>query len=522
MAYLGNEEMMLNRLHAFSVFSAIFCLGLSLFCVFSVSAGDSYLFEDGFESGDFSAWDLTPTGPAAGNGWANVISAEPFEGNYHANFSSVSDGWGYARKDFSAESSVYLRAYVRPKDRSGGAYAWILTFTNSSTNYNIALIQWSSNGYWTLGFRNGTVPSWNYKDSSVLASNNVWYCLELYHKSGSGDGESKLWINGHLEVSLTGLNNSDRGNPGRICVGKVGGTDDGIPVVYVDSVVLGTSYIGTGARACLVVRGMDNGLYYRSYNDSWGSWAGLPGSTPNSTGTAILSNTLHVVVAGIDGGLYHGSINLADSTFSGWTGLSGSTPSAPTLVSNSTALCLVVRGSDNSIYYRYYAGGSWGDWQSVPTGSTVDSPAAALLGSNLHIVVRSMDGLGFWQTILGSDGTVLKSWTAISGSSPSKPVLAASQDLDKLYLVVRGWDDLLGVYYSYYDTSMDSWGSWTRLEGATCDGPGAAISNGQLYIVVRGMDGASLWHRYVNLSTGNPSDWTGLSGATESAPTLAS
>jgi len=174
-------------------------------------------------------------------------------------------------------------------------------------------------------------------------------------------------------------------------------------------------------------------------------------------------------------------------------------------------LCLVVKGEDNSIYYRCY-NGSWGSWYTVPTGSTPDSPEAAMLGNNLHIIVRGMDGSSLWDIIVGCDGTVVRDWRQLSGATSSKPALA-SQGSDTLFLVVRGLDN--GIYYRSYTGSTDSWADWKALPGATIDGPGATVSGTQLYVVVRGADGNTLW-----CWDGN--SWTMLSGATPSAPTLTS
>jgi peroxiredoxin len=274
----------------------------------------------------------------------------------------------------------------------------------------------------------------------------------------------------------------------------------------------------------LVVRGNDNGIYYRiGSSGSWGNWNALSGLTYDSPAAAICNNELHVVVRGTDGGLYHGYVDLSTNGFSGWTMLDGLTSSAPALTSNSTTLCLVVRGGDNRIYYRFYSActGLWGSWNVIPTGATVDSPAAAMLGGNLNIVVRGMDGASMWQTIIRTtDNSVVKGWTLISGATPSRPVLTASASTNKLYVVVRGNDN--GIYYRSYDALADSWGAWVQLTGSTIDGPGAAVAGGLLHVVVRGPDGSTLWYGYVDLASSVFSGWTLLTGATPSAPTLAS
>ncbi|MGD0978094.1 MAG: PKD domain-containing protein [Candidatus Bathyarchaeia archaeon] len=275
----------------------------------------------------------------------------------------------------------------------------------------------------------------------------------------------------------------------------------------------------------VVVRGMDNSIYYRAWNGTgWEGWLVLPGATCDSPAAAMLGKALHIVVRGMDGNtLWYGCLsNPADPcSFSGWTLLSGSTQSAPTLTSNGNMLCLVVRGLDDRIYYRWYSGGCWGSWSAVPTGATCDSPATVLLGNDLHIVVRGMDGSSLWDTIVDiCDGTVVRGWSLLSGATPSKPVLACSSS-GNLYLVVRGMDN--AIYYRSYTGSTNSWAGWSAFPtGATNDGPAATMVGNMLCTVVRGSDGSTLWCGDIDLGTTSFTGWTLVSGATPSAPTLTS
>ena len=280
-------------------------------------------------------------------------------------------------------------------------------------------------------------------------------------------------------------------------------------------------------NAYLVVRGGNNRIYYRLYNttlDAWDSWNVLPGSTVDSPAAVVCNNELHIVVRGSDGStLWHGYVSLIDDTFHGWTRLSGWTPSAPALTSNGTVLGLVVRGGDNRIYYRSYncTSDEWEGWIVVPTGVTCDSPAATILANELHIVVRGISATNssMWHTRLNLTTETFSGWTRLSGATLSAPTLAASQTSNKLYLTVRGLNN--STYYNTWNGT--GWEGWTVVpSGATCDGPAAAIIGDELRIVVRGMDGHSLWHYHINLSTSDHSGWTRINGATSSAPTLTS
>lgn len=427
---------------------------------------------NGYEEGDFSEWSQITEDSGCD---ASVLAVDPREGTYHASFSTIDDGSAYVKKSFEGSLSWgYARAYVKPKDQNGGAFAWVLAF--GKNDMGIAAARWDTSGYWNLVYRDA--GAWYSVASSVRITNGLWYYLELYHKSGSGTGEDKLWINGELEVSQTGLDNDDRGHPEYLTAGKVIGTDDGDPVVYIDSVSV--------------------------YGETF-------------TITTFHTPTLHAVVRGADGSsLYHGYVNLTDDTFSGWTWLPGSTPSPPTLVSDGTTLYLVVRGEDDQIYYNVWNGG-WGSWTLIP-GSTTAGPAAAVVGGALHIVVQGYGATSLYHCYVNLTDDTFSGWTGISGATPVAPTLAASEKRNVLFLVVKGMDNM--IYYEAWNGV--EWEGWAALpSGATCATPGATVQGDTLQIVVRSEIGTELWHSYISLQASAFSGWNGISGSTESGPRLA-
>lgn len=277
--------------------------------------------------------------------------------------------------------------------------------------------------------------------------------------------------------------------------------------------------------ANLVVRGSNNLIYYRTYNvttSSWTSWNALPGATCDSPAATVTGNELQIVVRGVDGStLWHGYVNLVGGGFSGWALLSGSSPSAPTLTSNSTHLSLVVRGQNNLIYYRFctIATRTWTGWNVLPTGSTIDSPAAAMLGNKLHVVVRGLDGYTLWHSSVDLSTSAFSGWMPLSGSTPSAPTLSANSTT--LCIAVRGQNNL--IYYRFYDIATLTWNGWSALPtGSTIDSPAITLLNDKLQVIVRGLDGNSLWHGSIDLATSAFSGWAQLSGSTPSKPTLTS
>lgn len=107
----------------------------------------------------------------------------------------------------------------------------------------------------------------------------------------------------------------------------------------------------------------------------------------------------------------------------------------------------------------------------------------------------------------------------MAGGTESPPSLTSSETDLKMYLAVRGLDNR--VYYNVWNDV--GWTGWTVLtSGATCDGPGVTVLDAKLSIVVRGLDGLSLWDGQIALSDNSFSGWTALDGATESAAPLTS
>lgn len=279
----------------------------------------------------------------------------------------------------------------------------------------------------------------------------------------------------------------------------------------------------------LVVRGQDNKIWHRTYDPSsgWGSWNALPsGTTIDSPASTLCFGQQYFVVRGSDGtSLWFSWLNLASEEFSGWTQLTGSTPSAPALVNNGTHLFLAFRGMDNRMWHRTYdcAYQAWGDWTALPTGTTCDRPATALLDNKLHFVVR---GNGqdpgqndtLWHGYVDLADASFSGWTGMTGATDAAPSLTSSDSKIELYLTVKGMNG--GIYINEY--SGGAWQGWTYANATTCDGPATIAKGNRLEIVIRSTDGTSLYHSSRDLTTGEQSSWTLISGSTPSAPVFAS
>jgi hypothetical protein len=184
----------------------------------------------------------------------------------------------------------------------------------------------------------------------------------------------------------------------------------------------------TSASDCtlyLAVRGSDNGIYMTTYaGSSWTTWTKLPGSTVDTPALAATDTTLHIVVRGSDGlSIYHNQMDRLSLKWLGWVRISGSTPSRPALTTyGSELLFLTVRGSDNKIYLNEWKG-SWGNWITLASGTTLSGPSIADHGTWLYIVVRGMDN-GIYKCSRDMTYWTWSGWSKIPGFTTSAPSLA--------------------------------------------------------------------------------------------------
>ena len=477
------------------------------------------IFADGFESGDFRAW-TGVTNTTGGS--ANVVSSRPHSGSYSAQF-NINSGNGtrrvYCYKNLTGMSELYASAYVYVADGLplvNGQSLWLIQLTNSSdaTVGSFGIRADASGTRWAIQYSN-----WPYVLGASGPSEGNWYLVEAYYKNSVSGKTLIILVDGVEVASLSqDTGGSNDVTLARFGIGYYSGTS--AASVYIDDITINAASTPTSSNAYLAVRGVDNSIYYRKYDvnaDLWSTWHLLPGATIASPAACIFENKLHLVVLGIDGTtLWHGNVNLETDQFSGWQILSGATTSAPVLTTNGTVLSIIARGLDNAIYIRNYKNDAWDAWNPVSSGLTGDTLAATFIGNNLHIIAKELNGTGMFDAIVRCDGIIIRNWILLSGSSESALTLASGQGKD--CLVARGLDNT--IYYREYDIASDMWNAWSTLPGATCDGTGATVVNGDLQIIVRGVDLYSLWQGFINITSKVFSGWTLQEGATSSRPTL--
>jgi hypothetical protein len=210
------------------------------------------LLSDGFESGDFGAWNGTLT---TINDNASVSTAMPYVGGRAANFETGDASSGirtsYSYCDVSpAISEIHARAYFYISDG--------LPLVDANDRFG--LIAFEIGGQLQCGFcilRTGGVDRFNVigfngtstisvSTDAVYPAEGKWYCIEFYVRVHASSGEYRAWINGVEQFAVTDLDTAAYGQGvTRVRVGLTSTVNVQQRVVaYCDAVVISTTYIG--------------------------------------------------------------------------------------------------------------------------------------------------------------------------------------------------------------------------------------------------------------------------------------
>jgi hypothetical protein len=204
------------------------------------------LFEDGFESTDFSNW----TGTYASTGETeSVVNNLRHHGDNSAAF--ISDGkeeieYSYCYKTVASSSELNVRSYFYVAtsgiiDNKDHFYLISLKTKNSTVAY---AGWWKIGGLtkWCLVIRNGTDNIFAYSKSTP--SCNRWYSVELHWKKNATSGFGELWIDGTRVCSITSRNTAAFGDVNQIRVGLPGIYYSDRTIVYADCVKAAAEFVG--------------------------------------------------------------------------------------------------------------------------------------------------------------------------------------------------------------------------------------------------------------------------------------
>ena len=208
------------------------------------------LFNNGFEEGNFSAWTGTVGSPA-------VVSAQHHHGSY---CEEIDAGGEYAYKTFAAQTTVFVRFYVRTPDTlppSSGNYISFAALRNASTmiwegpyitRSGTDLIVRLYRYYATAGFSSSTAKTF---------APSTWYCFEVKFVKAVA-GEYRVYLDGVEVINYSG-NTSAAPDAATINVGNAWYSySSGDPWPYhIDCVMVADAYIGP-----------ESGVTVQTVNDS--------------------------------------------------------------------------------------------------------------------------------------------------------------------------------------------------------------------------------------------------------------
>jgi hypothetical protein len=175
----------------------------------------SLIFQDGYESGSFSAW--SGTGYSAGE-TRSVVSTIPYDGTYAARFTSDGSGTyerAYSYRTITAANELRTGGYIYVSGSGitvNSARIYFMVLRDGSGN-NIGYAGWGrytdGKTYWYVMIRSGT--GYVSARSTATPSVNTWYNVEFHWKRDATAGLGELRVNGELVCQVNGVNTSQYG-----------------------------------------------------------------------------------------------------------------------------------------------------------------------------------------------------------------------------------------------------------------------------------------------------------------------
>lgn len=198
------------------------------------------IFEDGFESGDISAFDGKRE---AAGGVVTVEQIAPAFGNYHM-VGTIPPGETHGRACVYKSVNLpicYARAYINIVDLPDSSRGFTLISFVRPDGATPGVVRVRDEAFEVVW--QDSARGYHSQMSSVPLERGRYYLLELMSKPGAGDGELKLYIDEKEVLSLTGLD-SGSGPITEVRFGAVILINAGGATVYADQCAIGDSYIG--------------------------------------------------------------------------------------------------------------------------------------------------------------------------------------------------------------------------------------------------------------------------------------
>ncbi|MDB9506312.1 hypothetical protein PN502_04210 [Microcystis aeruginosa CS-338/01] len=237
-------------------------------------------------------------------------------------------------------------------------------------------------------------------------------------------------------------------------------------------------------RLDVFVRGGDDALYHRYFENSWSDWESLGGVLTSDPSAVSWGNgRIDVFARGGDNALYH---KYFENGWSDWESLGGHLTSGPDVCSWAPGrLDVFVRGEDAALYHKYFENG-WSDWESLGGVLTSDPSAVSWGNGRIDVFARGGDNALYHKYFENG----WSDWESLGGVLTSSPD-ASSWAAGRLDIFVRGGDNAL--YHKYFE---NGWSDWESLGGILTSDPAAVSWNaGRIDVFARGGDYA-LYHKW--------------------------
>jgi hypothetical protein len=217
---------------------------------------------------------------------------------------------------------------------------------------------------------------------------------------------------------------------------------------------------------------------------TWSGWESLGGVLTSSPSVASWApNRLDVFVRGTDNALWHKWWN---NGWSGWESLGGVLTSAPAAVSwGPNRIDIFVRGTDNALWHKWWNNG-WSAWEKLG-GILTSGPAVCSWASDrIDVFVRGTDS-ALWHKWWDNGWS---HWESLGGTLTSGPGVS-SWAPNRLDVFARGTNS--AMWHKWWE---NGWSGWESLGGVLTSDPDAASwGTARIDTFVRGTDSA-LWHKW--------------------------
>lgn len=210
------------------------------------------IFEDNFETGDFSKW----TGISVSSGeTATVVNLKPHHGIYNGRFASdarTSSEYAYCYRSID-NTEVYARGYVYvprglPLNDNGDRFYFMRLRAGSQSLSGVGIRRNNGVDRWILYGSDGSgLVGPSYAGSSTIQTGR-WYCVELHWKKDASQGLVEVYVDGTKILQITGIDTSYYGNANKVDFGLISATSvQQAQIIYGDCFKLATAYIGPEA-----------------------------------------------------------------------------------------------------------------------------------------------------------------------------------------------------------------------------------------------------------------------------------